>query len=148
MPKNWCFWTVMLEKTLESPLKSTLNTHWKDWCWNWRSNTLATWCEELKRPWCWERLKAGGKGDDRKRDGWMATLTQWTWVWASPSRWWRTGKPGVLKSMGLQTDGRDWATEQLEETRNCSLLCICVTVLLSDWTIWKLPNATVQPTIL
>ena len=57
--------------------------HWKDWCWSWNSNTLATWWEELthwKRPWCWERLKAGGEGDDREWDGWMASPTQWTWV--------------------------------------------------------------------
>ena len=60
--------------------------HWKDWCWSWSSNTLASWWEELthwKRPWCWERLQAGGKGDDRGWDGWMASTTGWTWVWAS-----------------------------------------------------------------
>ena len=77
MLKNWCFWTVVLEKTLESPLdcKEIQSDHpkgnqsWifigKDWCWSWNSNTLATWCKELthlKRPWCWERLKAGGEG--------------------------------------------------------------------------------------
>ena len=77
--KNWCFWTVVLEKTLESPLdwKSVLNVHWKYWCWSWNSNTLVTWCEELthlKRPWCWERLRVGGEGDDRGWDGWMASL--------------------------------------------------------------------------
>ena len=52
---------------------------WKDWCWSWNSNTLVTWCEELahlKRPWCWERLKAGGEGDDRGWDSWMASPTQ------------------------------------------------------------------------
>ena len=52
-----------------------LNVHWKDWCWSWSSKTLTTWCKELthwKRPWCWERLKAGGKGDNRGRDNWMA----------------------------------------------------------------------------
>ena len=57
--------------------------HWKDWCWNWSSNTLATWCKEpthWKRPWCWERLKAGGEGDDRGWDGRMASPTQWMWV--------------------------------------------------------------------
>ena len=64
-----------------------------------------------KRPWCWERLKAGGEGDDRGWNGWMASPTQWTWVWASSgSRWW-TGKPGMLQSMGLQRVRRDWATE-------------------------------------
>ena len=91
-PKNWCFWNVVLEKTVESPLdarrsnqsilkESVLNIYWKDWCWS--SNTLATWCEELthwKWPWCWERLKAGEKGDNRGWDGWMASPTQWTWV--------------------------------------------------------------------
>ena len=68
--KNWWFWTVVLEKTLASPLdyeeiQPVLGVHWKDWCWSWNSNTLATWCKELthwKRPWCWERLRAGEKG--------------------------------------------------------------------------------------
>ena len=64
-----------------------------------------------KRPWCWERLKAGGEGDDRGWDGWMASLTQWTWVWVnSRSRWW-TGRPGVLQSMGSQIVRHDWGTE-------------------------------------
>ena len=61
---------------------------WKGW--KWSSNTLATWCEaptHWKRPWCWERLKAGGEGDDRGWDGWMASPTQWTWVWANSERW-------------------------------------------------------------
>ena len=76
---------------------------------------LATWCKELthwKRPWCWERLRAGGEGDDRGWDGWMVSPTQWTWVWASSRRWWRTGKPGVLQSMGSQssTPLSDWTT--------------------------------------
>jgi len=63
-----------------------MNIHRKDWCWSWSSNTFSTWCEELthwKRPWCWERLRAGGEGDDRGWDGWIASLTQWTWVWAN-----------------------------------------------------------------
>ena len=62
--------------------------------------------------WCWERLKAGSKGDDRGQDGWMASLNQWTWVWASSKRWWSTGKPGMLYSMGLQRDNSDWVAEQ------------------------------------
>ena len=74
---------------------------------------LATWCEELtrwKRPWCWERLKAGGKGDDRGWDGWMASLTQWKWVWVNSRSWRWAGRPGVLQSMGLQrlTGLNDW----------------------------------------
>ena len=100
--KNWCFWTVVLEKTLQSPSfglqgdqtsqswrKSTLNVHWKDWCWSWSAITLTTCCEELthfKKPWCWERLKAGGEADNRGWDGWMASPTQWTWVWANSGK--------------------------------------------------------------
>ena len=64
-----------------------------------------------KRPWCWERLKTGGEGDDRGWSGWMASLTQWTWIWASSRRWWWTRKPGMLQSMELQRVGYEWATE-------------------------------------
>ena len=83
--------------------------------WSWNSNTLATWCEELthwKRPWCWERLKVGGEGGDREGDGWMTSLTWWTWVWASSRSWWWTGRPGVLQFLGLQRD----TTERLNWT--------------------------------
>ena len=111
-PKNLHFPIVMLEKTLRVPWtarrsnqsilkESTLNIHWKDCCWS--SNTSATWGKEpthWKRPWCWERLRAeeGGRG----WDGWKASPTQWTWIWAN-SRWqWRTEKPGVLQAVGSQ----------------------------------------------
>ena len=90
-------WPHSLEKT------STL-THCKDWCWNWRSTTLAIWCEEpihWKRLQCWERLKAGAEGGNRGWDGWMASATQRAWVWASSWRWWRTGKPGVQSQTQL-----------------------------------------------
>ena len=125
-PKNWCFWTVVLEMTLESPLdckeiKPVNPKGNQSWILIGKCdaeaetpNTLATWCKELthwKRPWCWERLKAGGEGDDRGWDGWMASPTQWTWVWASCRSWGWTGKPGVLQSMGSQRVGHDWATE-------------------------------------
>ena len=185
--KNWCFWTVVLDKTLESPLDSKEiqpvhpkgDQFWifigrtdaeapilcspdaKNWLIrkdpdagkDWRQKEKGTtedemvgwhhwlnghgfgwtlgvgdgqgglaccgsWgCKESDTPerlnwtelyWCWERLKAGGEGDDRGWDGWMASPTQWTWVWASFRIWWWIGKPGVLQSMGLQ---RVWATE-------------------------------------
>ena len=83
------FWeslSMQGDQTSQSSRKSTLNCHWKDWCWSWSSNTLATWCKELthwKKSWCWERLKAGGEGDDRGWDGWTASPAQWTWVWAN-----------------------------------------------------------------
>ena len=98
--------------------RSDLNIHCKDWCWSWNSNTLSTWCKELthwKRPWCWERLKAGGEGDDRVWDGWMASPTQWTWVWVNSGSWWWTGRPGVLWSMGSQRLRHDWVTEQHQQ---------------------------------
>ena len=72
---------------------------------------LATWCKgltHLKRPWCWESLRAG---DNRGRDGWMASLTQWTWVWVESGSWWWTGRPAVLRFTGSQWVGHDWATE-------------------------------------
>ena len=100
--------------TCQSHRSSALSVHWKDWCCSWSSNILATWCEELthwKRPWCWERLKAGGEGGDRGWDGWMASPTQWTWVWVSSGSWWWTGKPGVLQSTGPQRVRRDFVTE-------------------------------------
>ena len=116
----WC-WRRLLRvpwsarRSNQSILKEiSLNINWKNWCWRWNSNTLATWCEELtrwKRPWCWERLKAGEKGGDRGWDGWMASPTWWTWVWASSGSWWRTGKPGMLQSMGSQRVRQNWATE-------------------------------------
>ena len=64
----------------------------------------------LQRPWCWERLKVG-EGDNRGWDSWMASLTRWLWVWVNSRSWWWTGKPGVLRFMGLQRVGHDWATD-------------------------------------
>ena len=122
IPKNWCFellcwkrllrvpWTV--RRSNQSILKEISPEYSLDWCWSWSSNTLATYCEELthwKRPWWWERLKAG-EGDDRGWDGRMASPTWWRWVWVSCGSWWWTGKPGVLQFMGSQswTQPSDW----------------------------------------
>ena len=111
----WCWrllrvtWTA--RRSNQSILKEISPGCSLDWCWSWNSNTLATWCEKLthlKRPWCWERLKAGGEGDDREWDGWMASLTQWTWVWVNSGSWWSTGKPGMLWSMGSLRVRHDW----------------------------------------
>ena len=110
---HWVPWTA--RRSNQSILKEIrAGVHWKDWCWSWNSNILAAWCEELthlKRPWCWERLRAGGEGDNRGWDGWMASLTQWTWVWVNFRSWWWTGRPGMLQSMGLQRVRHDWVTE-------------------------------------
>ena len=105
----WRTDAVVLEKTLESSLdtnQSILKEISPEYSLEGlmlklKLQYLATCCKELthwKRPWCWERLKAGGEGDDRGWDCWMASLTRWTWVWTSSGRWWRTGKPGVLQS--------------------------------------------------
>ena len=67
--------------------------------------------DSFERPWCCERLKAGEEGDNRVCDGWMASQTQWTWVWINSGNWWWTGRPGMLWFMGLQRAGHDWATE-------------------------------------
>ena len=104
----WC-WRRLLRVPWTAK-RSILGVHWKDWCWSWNSSILATWCEELthwKRPWCWERLRAGGEGNNRGWDGRMASLTWWTWVWVDSGSWWWIGRPGVLRFMGLQRVGQD-----------------------------------------
>ena len=111
---SWEFLGLQGNPISQSYRRSVLNVHWINWCWSWNSNTLATWCEvltHLKRPWCWERLKAWGEGDDRGWDGWMSSLTQWTWVWVNSRSWSWTRIPGVLWSMGSQRVGHNWATE-------------------------------------
>ena len=119
-PKNWWFWTVVLKKTLESPLNSKeikpVNPKGNQpWIFIGMTDAEAEapilWPLDVKRPWLWGRLNAGGKEGDRGWDGWMASLTWWRWVWASSRSWWWTGKPGMLQSMGSQRVGHDWATE-------------------------------------
>ena len=116
-PKNWCFWTVVLEKTFESPLgwREIQPVHPKgnqSWIFIGRTDAEAEtpilWPPDaknwliLKRPWWWERLKVGGEGDDRGWDGWMASPIWWTSVWSNSRSWCWTGKPGMLQSLGSQ----------------------------------------------
>ena len=128
MPKNWCLPTVVLEKPLESPLdckeiKPVIKEISPEY-------SLEGLMLKLKRQYfghlMWTDssektlmlgLKAGGEGNDRRRDGWMASPTRWTWVRASSGRWWRTEKPGVLQSMGWQRLAHDWATERQQSTK-------------------------------
>ena len=130
----WCWrrflrvpWTTRRSK--QSILKeSALAFLWKEWCYSWNSSTLATSCKVLthrKRLWCWEGLGAGGEGDDRGWDGWMASPTQWTWVWVNSGSWWWTGRPGVLWFIGSQRVGHDWVTDL-------------------NWTDWRIFNLIVQ----
>ena len=141
--KNWCFQTVALEKILEIPLESkeikpvNPKGNWR-WIFIGRTdakseapNTLGTWCEELthwKRPWRWERLRASGEGDSRGWDGWMASLTQWTWVSANSERWWRTGKPGMLQFTGSQDLDKAYQLNDIYHSwcsvpQSCQSLC-------------------------
>ena len=133
----WCWrrllrvpWTA--RRSNQTILKEiSPGVQWKDWCWSWNSNTLATWCEELthwKRPWCWERLKAGEEGDDRGWDGWMASRTQWTWVWASSGRvvkdkeGWRATVHGVTKSPKWLSD---WTTTTTPDIIHLDIISKC-----------------------
>ena len=123
--KNWCFWIVVLEKTLESPLdckeiKPVNPQVNQPWIFIGKTDVKAEvpllWLPDAKHllmrkdPDA-ERLKAGGEGDDRGWTGLMASPTQWTWVWANSGSWWWTGRPGVLQFMGSQRVRRNWATD-------------------------------------
>ena len=126
------------DPTSSSWRRSVLGVHWKDWCWSWNSNTLATSCEELthwKRPWCWEGLWAGGEGDDRGWDDWMASPTPWTWVWVISGSWGWTGRPGMLWFMGSQswTQLSDWTELNWSNFYSCVLRdgVACIT---EQWT--------------
>ena len=125
VPKNWCFWTVVLEKTLESPLdcKEIQSVHSKgDQSWVFFGRNDA----EAETPVLWPPYAKSwliGKDSDTGRDwgqeengtmesdGWVASLTRWTWIWVNSGSWWWTGRPGMLQFMGSQTVGHDWATE-------------------------------------
>ena len=123
--KNCCFWTVVLEKTLESPLdcKEIQPVHRKgdqSWVFIGRTDAEAEtpilWPPQVKRPWFLEGLGAGGEGDDRGWDGWMASLTWWTWVWVNSRSWWWTGRTGVLQFM--------WSHSRTRLSNWTELICI------------------------
>ena len=124
LPKNWCFWIVVLKKTLECPLdfKEIQPVHPKgNQCWifiertDFEAETPILWTPDMKN-WLLGKDLILEKIEGRRLkgqgwDGWMASPTRWTWVWASSGSWWWTGKSGVLQSMGLQGVRNDWATE-------------------------------------
>ena len=127
---SWKSLWLQGDHTSKSSRKSVLILRWKDWCWSWISSPLATWWEALthwKRPWCWERLRAG-EGDDRQWDGWMASQTRWTGVWVNSGSWWWTGRHGVLRFMGSQRVGHDWVSDwtELNWTEWSAMLNICL----------------------
>ena len=149
VPKNWCFWTVVLEKTLESPLdcKEVQPVHLKR---NWsrvvirrtdsEAETPVFWLPDAKswliwKDWCWERLRTGGEGNNRGWNGWMASVAQWTFVWVNSRSWWWTGRPGVLEPMESQesdtTEWLNWTSSQTIQTQLCPTIKSILT--LSAW---------------
>ena len=130
----WCWrkllrvpWT--LRRSNQSILKKpVLNIRWKDWGWSWNFNALATWWEKLshlKRPWCWERLRAGGQGDDRGWDGWMASPPQWTWVCINS---------GVRDGQGGLACCSPWGHKKLDTTERLTWTKLWVK---QDWQIYR-----------
>ena len=112
------------DPTSHSERKSNPNIHWKDWCWSWSSNTLATWCKELTH---WKRKDPDAGTDWRQEEKGMTEdgMVRWHhwlkgWFWAGSGRWWRTRKPVVLQSIGSQRVGHDLVTEQQQQTSGCA----------------------------
>ena len=138
--KDWCFWTGVLEKTLESPLDSkeinpVTTKGNQSWIFIGRTSAEAEapilWPPDAKnwligKDWGWERLRARGGRGNREWDGWMALLTQWTWVWANSRRQWRTENPGMLPSTGLQRVRHYWVAEQQQQ---CKMEPIAIVLL-------------------
>ena len=159
--KNWCFWTVVLEETLESPwdckeIQPVNPKGDQSWIFIGRTDaeaeTSILWAPDtknwhLKRPWCWERLKVGGEGVERGWDGRMATPNEWTWVWVNSRNWWWMGKPGMLQSMGSQSVRHDWVTELIWIYLFFHSVSVSVFFSLSNkaagCTTWKLLNTQV-----
>ena len=148
VPKNWCFWTVVLEKTFENPLdcKEIQQVHLKG---NQSLVFIGRTGVEAETPILWppdgkswligkdpdagKDWGRGREGDDRGWDGWMASLTQWTWVWINSGNWWWTGRPGVLCSMGSQRVGHDCVTE-LNWSGRCKIESSkIIRVLVGNW---------------
>ena len=161
VPKNWCFWTVVLEKTLVSPLncKEIQPVHPKgDQSWVFigrtdaKTETPVLWPPHAKswligKDWCWEGLGAGGERDDRGWDGWKASLTRWTWVWVNSGRWRWTARPVVLQFMGSQ---RVRQTEQLNwtETPQCPTALGWAQIFQYIWTLILVPFLFPPPQLL
>ena len=153
VPKNWYFGTVVLEKTLEGPfdckeIRSVYPKGNQSQIFIGRTDVEAEtpilWPPNAKSWLIWKdpnvRLKAGGEGDNRGWDGWMASLTQWTWDWVDSRSWWWSGRPGVLQSMGLQRVRHDWATEVNWTDRKWGedgKMYVCVCVCWGGWWWWR-----------
>ena len=126
------------DQTSQSQSNSTLNIHWKDWCWSWNFSFLVIWCEQTthwKSSWCWERLRAEGEEGVRGWDGCTASPMQQTWTCANSRGWWGTGRTGMLQSMGSQRAGYNWRTEQHQ--RHSKGFCFCISIILNCEVKWS-----------
>ena len=126
VPKNWCFWAAVLEKTLENPLlaKRSNQSILKEISPEYSLEVLIMklkcqyfghlmWRSDLlEKTLMLGNIEGRRIRVDRWGDGWMTSPTQWTWVWVNPGSWWATERPGVLQSMGSQRGGCDWVTEK------------------------------------
>ena len=142
MTHIYALWTMVLEKTLESPLdckeiqpvhhkkKSVWNNHWKDWCWSWGSNYLPTWWEKLSH---WKNADVRNDWSRKRRgrqDEMVASPSLWTWAWVSSGSWWWMRKPGMLQFITLQRDGHDWKDQtELNKLRTKRL----INLIASSW---------------
>ena len=157
VPKNWCFWTVMLEKTLESPLdckeiKPVNPKGNQPWIFIGRTDAevevpiQATWYEELthwKKLWCWERFRARGEGGNRGWDGWMPSPTQWTWVWANSGREWRTGNLLCCSPGRSQKAGHSWVSEH-QRMMSLALRVLCALILTNSKSLQDVSTSVIS----
>ena len=152
VPKDWCFWTVVLRRLLRVPwsarrsnlsILKKISTEYslKRLMLKLRLQYFGHLMQRTdywKRPWCWERLKTGGEGDDRGWDYWVASPTQWTSVWVKSWSWWWTGRPGMLQSMGSQKSD---TTDRLNWTEKSLCLSRCLSSYLTLSTIFILSTS-------
>ena len=158
--KNWCFWIDASEqwcwrRLLDRKEIQLVNAKGnQSWAFIERTDaeaeTPVLWAPGvknwlMKRPWCWESLKAGGEGDDKRWDGWMASPIQWTWVWASSRSWWWTGKPGELQSMGSQRVRHNWVTQLNWSLKRSKISIWCRAMLSHFRCVWLQPMDCGQP---
>ena len=154
VPKNWCFWIVVLKKTLESPLdwKEIQPVHPKgnqSWVFMGRTDVVAEspilWPPDAKS-WLIGKDPDAGKDWGREEkgmrgwDGWMASLTQWTWVWMDSGSWWWTGRPDMLQFMGLQRVRHNWVTELTSPLGHLYLLPPSSFLYVTLWTSLDVPG--------
>ena len=126
---SWESLGLQRDPTSQSSRKSVLNIHWKAWCWSWNPQYfghLTHRTDSFEKTLMLGKIEGRRRKDDRRWDGWMASTTRWTWVWASSRSWWWTGRPGVLLPIGWQRVRHNWVTELTDlekKKKKCSWDC-------------------------